>query len=204
MVSRGDGRSDERAGALPGTPIVGTSGRGPCVVDAERFEYAHAAGRFILPAPAQEGALQVQPGMLLLDRIQDPGNLGTILRTADAFDLPVLLTNGCADPFSEKTVRASMGAVFRRPPQSAPMEDVLRVCHAAGIPIAATALSDTACDLREVDLKRHLVVIGSEGQGICPELLAASDRQIIIPMQPRCESLNAAVAAAIVLWQMRP
>ena len=48
------------------------------------------------------------------------------------------------------------------------------------------------------------VVIGSEGQGICPELLAASDRQIIIPMQPRCESLNAAVAAAIVLWQMRP
>ena len=91
-------------------------------------------------------------GMLLLDRIQDPGNLGTILRTADAFDLPVLLTNGCADPFSEKTVRASMGAVFRRPPQSAPMEDVLRVCHAAGIPIAATALSDTACDLREVDL----------------------------------------------------
>ena len=84
------------------------------------------------------------------------------------------------------------------------MEDVLRACHAAGIPIAATALSDTACDLREVDLKRHLVVIGSEGQGICPELLAASDRQIIIPMQPRCESLNAAVAAAIVLWQMRP
>ena len=146
----------------------------------------------------------LRPGTLLLDGIQDPGNLGTILRTADAFDLPVLLTNGCAAPFSEKTVRASMGAVFRRPPQSAPMEDVLRACHAAGIPIAATALSDKACDLREVDLKRHLVVIGSEGQGICPELLAASDRQIIIPMQPRCESLNAAVAAAIVLWQMRP
>lgn len=65
----------------------------------------------------QEGALRVQPGMLLLDRIQDPGNLGTILRTADAFDLPVLLTNGCADPFSEKTVRASMArcsAVRRR------------------------------------------------------------------------------------------
>ena len=74
-----------------------------------------------------------------------------------------------------------MGAVFRRPPQSAPMEDVLRACHAAGIPIAATALSDTACDLREVDLMRHLVVIGSEGQGICPELLAASDRRSSFP-----------------------
>ena len=143
-------------------------------------------------------------GTLLLDGIQDPGNLGTILRTADALEVPVVLLDGCADTYNPKTVRASMGAVFRRPPQSAPMEDVLRVCHAAGIPIAATALSDTACDLREVDLKRHLVVIGSEGQGICPELLAASDRQIIIPMQPRCESLNAAVAAAIVLWQMRP
>ena len=146
----------------------------------------------------------ILPGTLLLDGIQDPGNLGTILRTADALEVPVVLLDGCADTYNPKTVRASMGAVFRRPPQSAPMEDVLRVCHAAGIPIAATALSDTACDLREVDLKRHLVVIGSEGQGICPELLAASDRQIIIPMQPRCESLNAAVAAAIVLWQMRP
>lgn len=158
---------------------------------------------FALRLP-QRPALSLRPGMVLLDRIQDPGNLGTILRTADAFEIPVVLTNGCADPYSDKTVRASMGAVFRRPPQSAPMEDVLRACHAAGIPIAATALSDTACDLREVDLMRHLVVIGSEGQGICPELLAASDRQIIIPMQPRCESLNVAVAAAIVLWQMRP
>ena len=123
----------------------------------------------------QEGALRVQPGMLLLDRIQDPGNLGTILRTADAFDLPVLLTNGCADPFSEKTVRASMGAVFRRPPQSAPMEDVLRACHAAGIPIAATALSGTyqsACiaaadyeDIYVVDSRSAAI-----GSGILAEL----------------------------------
>ena len=174
--------------------------------------------RAVSPAQAPQGALAVcgipertLPEILdgrryvVLDGVQDPGNVGTILRTADAFQADgVFLLPGCADLYNPKTVRASMGAVFRRPPQSAPMEDVLRVCHAAGIPIAATALSDTACDLREVDLMRHLVVIGSEGQGICPELLAASDRQIIIPMQPRCESLNAAVAAAIVLWQMRP
>lgn len=150
----------------------------------------------------EEKSVCVQKGMLLLDRIQDPGNLGTILRTADAFNIPVLLTNGCADPFSEKTLRASMGAVFRNPPKSAAMEDILLACQEKRIPVAATALSDRAVDLRELELREHLVVIGSEGQGICRELLERSDRQIIIPMQPRCESLNAAVAAAIVMWQM--
>lgn len=156
---------------------------------------------FTCRLPKRE-ALQVKKGMLLLDRIQDPGNLGTILRTADAFHIPVLLTNGCADPFGEKTVRASMGAVLRSPPQSAPMEDILKRCKEEQIPLAATALSHQAVDLRQLDLKQYLVVIGSEGQGICPELLERSDRQIIIPMEARCESLNAAIAAAIVMWQM--
>lgn len=150
-----------------------------------------------------ERPLTVRRGMLLLDRIQDPGNLGTILRTADAFDVPVLLTNGCADPFSEKTVRASMGAVLRTPPQSASMEEILAACRAQGVPLAATALAPDSEDLRRVHMNDYLVVIGSEGQGICQELLDASDKKIIIPMQQRCESLNAAVAATIVLWQMR-
>lgn len=145
---------------------------------------------------------RISPKMLLLDRIQDPGNLGTILRTADAFDIPVILTNGCADPFSEKTVRASMGAVFRTVPQSLPMECILSVCAEQNIPVAATALTENAADLRQLDLKDYLVVIGSEGQGICSELLNRSEKQIIIPMQPRCESLNAAVAATVVMWQM--
>lgn len=150
-----------------------------------------------------ERPLTVRRGMLLLDRIQDPGNLGTILRTADAFDVPVLLTNGCADPFSEKTVRASMGAVLRTPPQSTPMEEILAACRVQGVPLAATALAPDSEDLRGVRMNDYLVVIGSEGQGICQELLDASNKKIIIPMQQRCESLNAAVAATIVLWQMR-
>lgn len=157
---------------------------------------------FTCELPA-EREITVERGMLLLDRIQDPGNLGTILRTADAFGVRVLLTNGCADPFSEKTVRASMGAVFRTMPCSAPMEQVLALCSQADVPIAATALSDKAVDLRQLDLTQYMVVIGSEGQGICTALLESSDKQIIIPMQPRCESLNAAIAASIVMWQMR-
>ncbi len=153
---------------------------------------------FTCELPKQKDA-QVSAGMLLLDRIQDPGNLGTILRTADAFGIPVAMTNGCADPYSEKTLRASMGAVFRTAPKQIALERIL----SSGVPIAATALTPHASDISEVNLKDYLVVIGSEGQGVCPEFLTASDIQIIIPMQPRCESLNAAIAAAIVMWQMR-
>ena len=84
------------------------------------------------------------PGCLLLDGIQDPGNLGTILRTADALDIPVTLLEGCADPYSPKTVRASMGAVFRTQPVKADWAEVKAACGVAGIPVAVTALSQRA------------------------------------------------------------
>lgn len=142
-------------------------------------------------------------GMLLLDGIQDPGNLGTILRTADALDVPVVLLEGCADPYNHKTVRASMGAVFRTQPVLAAYEQVRQECKKASIPIAVTALSETARDIRESDLSTMAVVIGSEGRGVRPEILEQADAQLIIPMNARCESLNAAVAATIVMWQMK-
>lgn len=151
----------------------------------------------------EETDLSLHGGTLLLDRIQDPGNLGTILRTADAFGVRLVLTDDCADLYSEKTIRASMGAVLRTTVARASRERILSACRAQNIPIAATALSDTARDLREVKLQDYLVVIGSEGQGICQTLLEAADQTVIIPMQPQCESLNAAVAAAVVMWQMK-
>lgn len=143
------------------------------------------------------------PGCLLLDGIQDPGNLGTILRTADALDIPVTLLEGCADPYSPKTVRASMGAVFRTQPVKADWAEVRAACGVAGIPVAVTALSQRAKDLRNADLSGVAVVIGSEGQGVRREILESADGELIIPMNKRCESLNAAVAAAIVMWQMK-
>ena len=142
-------------------------------------------------------------GSLLLDGIQDPGNLGTILRTADALEVPVALLEGCADPYSHKVVRASMGAVFRREVVQSGWAEVKSACAGAGIPVAVTALSDRAKDLRQADLKQMAVVIGSEGQGVRREILEAADAELIIPMNPRCESLNAAVAATIVMWQMK-
>ncbi len=141
--------------------------------------------------------------MLLLDGIQDPGNLGTILRTADALRVPVALLEGCADPYSHKVVRASMGAVFRTPVVQTTWQEARAALQAAGIPVAVTALSDTAVDIRKVPVETMALVIGSEGQGVRPEVLRQADRALIIPMDPRCESLNAAVAAAIALWQMQ-
>lgn len=144
-----------------------------------------------------------KPGMLLLDGIQDPGNLGTILRTADALDIPVTLLEGCADPYSHKVVRASMGAVFRNPVIQTTWAEAKQACGDQKIPVAVTALSDRAVDIRTVKLGEMAVIIGSEGQGVRKEILESAQHELIIPMNPHCESLNAAIAAAIVMWQMK-
>ena len=160
-------------------------------------------GALFLCRLPEKKAFVPAPGMLLLDGIQDPGNLGTILRTADALDIPVALLEGCADPWSHKVVRSSMGAVFRTEVIQTTWETVKAACAEAGIPIGVTALSERAKDLRQSDLKQMAVVIGSEGQGVRKEILEAADAELIIPMNPHCESLNAAVAATIVMWQMK-
>ncbi|MDD6856611.1 MAG: RNA methyltransferase [Oscillospiraceae bacterium] len=143
-----------------------------------------------------------EKGMLLLDGIQDPGNLGTILRTADAWNVPVALLEGCADPFSHKVVRSSMGAVFRTPVMVTDWQTAKESCARAGIPVAVTALNQRAEDIRKADVAAMAVVIGSEGQGVRREILESAGHCLIIPMNDHCESLNAAIAAATVMWQM--
>lgn len=160
-------------------------------------------GAIFLCRMPEEPEFVPKPGTLLLDGLQDPGNLGTILRTADALGTSVVLLEGCADRFSPKTVRATMGALFRRPSYRMDWKAARDAFHQAGIPIAVTALSPRAEDIREADVSKMAVVIGSEGRGVRPEVLEQADRELIIPMDPHCESLNAAVAATIVLWQMR-
>ena len=160
-------------------------------------------GALFLCRLPEKQTFEARPGMLILDGIQDPGNLGTILRTADALEIPVVLLEGCADPYSHKVVRASMGAVFRTPVIQSSWDQVRAGCRAKNIPVGVTALSDRAKDLRSADLKSMAVVIGSEGQGVRKEILDTADAELIIPMNPKCESLNAAVAATIVMWQMK-
>ena len=160
-------------------------------------------GALFLCRLPEKTAFAAQRGMLLLDGIQDPGNIGTILRTADALEVPVVLLEGCADPYSHKVVRSSMGAVFRTKVVQSTWAEVQAACKAAGIPVAVTALSDRAKDIRSADLSQMAVVIGSEGRGVRQEILSSADAELIIPMNPRCESLNAAIAATICMWQMK-
>jgi len=147
---------------------------------------------------------RLEPGRyLVLDRVQDPGNVGTILRTADAFDCgPVFLLPGCADVNNPKTVRAAMGVHFRRCIYQCTLEELTALLRGAGIPLYAAALGENTADVRELDLSNAAVVVGSEGQGVSPQVLEACSGTLKIPMSHRCESLNAAVAAAVILWEM--
>lgn len=140
---------------------------------------------------------------LLLDGVQDPGNVGTIWRTADAFGGDgLILCNHCADPWNPKTVRATMGAVFRLPVYESGLETAAERLARAGVPLYATALREDTEDVRAVALGRAAVIIGSEGRGVSDRALELCKKTIRIPMRARCESLNAAAAACVALWEM--
>ena len=96
-----------------------------------------------------------------------------------------------------------MGAVFRTVPVQTTWAQAQLAFQENQIPVAVTALNERAQDIRQADLKTMAVVIGSEGQGVRQEILDSADQALIIPMNPNCESLNAAIASAIVMWQMK-
>lgn len=139
---------------------------------------------------------------VLLDGVQDPGNVGTVWRTADAFGAAGLfLLPGCAEPFAPKTVRATMGACFRLPVWEGTLDELTGRLARSAVPLYATALRDDTEDIRSVPLGSAAVVIGSEGRGVSQPVLDACRATLKIPMRDRCESLNAAVAASVVLWE---
>lgn len=138
----------------------------------------------------------------VLDTLQDPGNVGTILRTADAFHADgMFLVNGCADLYNPKTLRATMGAVFRCPVWTVGVEELSALLKRSGIPLYGAALREDTLDARQADYSRCAIAIGSEGRGLTEGVLALCDRTIKIPMSEHCESLNAAAAATVLLWE---
>ena len=156
---------------------------------------------FETPVPPAD-TLDTARRILMLEGVQDPGNVGTILRTLDAFEADgLVLLPGCADPFSPKTVRSSMGAVFRRPVWTCTVETFAQVLRGSGLRLLGAALRDDTVDARAADYTRAVLAIGSEGRGLSDEVLALCDETVRIPMSPRCESLNAAVAASVLLWE---
>jgi len=139
--------------------------------------------------------------LLVLENIQDPGNLGAMLRTANAFQIGgVLLTGGCADLYNPKTIRASMGAVFRQPVEAVPLEALAE--YLRGLPLYGAALTKDAAPIQAVSLKNAAVAVGNEGSGLTKALLAMCVQCVRIPMNPVSESLNAAAAAAVLMWEM--
>ena len=140
---------------------------------------------------------------IVLENVQDPGNVGTVIRTANAFGIgAVLLVGACADLYNPKTVRATMGAIFRQRVEQLSVDEMKALLCENALPLYGAALSDGARDIRQAELRQAAVAIGSEGNGLSRELLALSDGQIIIPMTPESESLNAGVAASVVMWEM--
>lgn len=152
---------------------------------------------------------EVRPGgrYLALERVQDPGNVGTLLRSAAAFGFDgVLLSDGCASPFAPKTLRASMGAAVRIPiVEAGDMAQTVRILRDRGIACLAAALyRSEPLSAAERDYPGGVcIVIGSEGQGLTEETVAACDRAVRIPMTGRVESLNAGIAGSILLWHFR-
>ena len=140
---------------------------------------------------------------LALDNVQDPNNLGAILRSAEAFGVSgVIMSDDCCDVFNPKVVRGSMGAVFRLPVL---ITDSLGAWFSAHpqINTYAAVVDDNAQRVTDIIFKAPCaVVVGNEGNGIRPETLGACKIKITIPMNGKAESLNASVAAAILIWEM--
>jgi RNA methyltransferase, TrmH family len=141
--------------------------------------------------------------LLAIAGVQDPGNLGTILRSAEAFEAGgVLLGEGTVSPFNPKAVRASAGSVFRLPLVRVAFTEVLEQLRARGLRLIATS-SHKGTPLPEANLSGPLAFfIGNEGAGLPRELLAKMDETVAIPHSSKVESLNAGVAASIVLYEI--
>ncbi len=140
-----------------------------------------------------------------LDRVRDPGNLGTIIRTADASGASgVILVGECTDPFSLETVRATMGSVFAMPVVRASAEEFLAWKKTAGARVVATHLAG-AVDYRTIDYRKKPVVLlmGNEQSGLPENLASAADALARIPQAGRADSLNLAVATGVMLFEAR-
>ena len=144
------------------------------------------------------------PLLAVLDGIQDPGNAGTIIRTADALGCSgVVCLKGTVDLFSDKVVRSSMGSIFNIPfLDNVSREAFIDVCHDNEVNIVVTALDPLATKhyLAEYN-SPTAIILGNEGNGISDEIMEAADKKVYIPMSGRAESLNVATAAAIVLYE---
>ena len=157
----------------------------------------------MLDKPSFPYKINKQGNYIALENLQDPSNLGTILRTAEALVIDgVILSKNCCDFYSPKVVRGSMGAVFRIPaftPDS--FTDYIDELTKSGVATYGST-PHNAVDITDIDFNGGVMLIGNEGNGLCEETLSVCSKRVKIPMRGRAESLNAAAAAGILMWEM--
>nr|WP_205094384.1 RNA methyltransferase [Thalassobacillus pellis] len=142
--------------------------------------------------------------ILLTDGVQDPGNLGTLIRTADAagFD-GVIIGKGSVDVFNEKVIRATQGSLFHLPIQQGTLEEWIPHLKKQGLTIWASALKDASPYKKLTVPEKSALIVGNEGAGIREELLKLADKSVYIPIYGKAESLNVAIAAGILMYHMK-
>ena len=143
-----------------------------------------------------------QDMLVVLDNIQDPGNLGTILRTVDSIGLSqIIVSKGTVDAYSSKVVRSSMGAIFRvNVIESENLEDIIKEMKKHKFSVIATSL-EAEESIYDIDFRKKAIIIGNEANGVEKEVLEKADLLVKIPMLGRTESLNASVATGVILYE---
>ena len=171
-----------------------------CVAEFPKH-HVRRAGAEELSGVAKDKSRRV----LLLESVRDPGNMGSVMRSAAAFGVDTMaISRDCADVYNPKTVRGAMGALFKM--NIFVFEDIkeaIECLRSNGRKVYAAALDKSAVRLDEVSFdKGDAVIIGNEGHGLTPETVSACDKSLYIPMEEGSESLNAAIAASVIMWNM--
>lgn len=151
----------------------------------------------------KEKEKDIEGNVLLLDAIQDPGNLGTIIRSAVAFNIDtIILGNGCVDLYNEKTLRAAEGMHFYINILNEKLDKIIPKLKDDNYSIIGTKLTD-GIELESFDQPtKYALIMGNEGKGVAPELLNECDKYLYIKMNKKCESLNVGVATSIILYEL--
>lgn len=203
-AAQGTGRALLERSAAAGARVITVPGSVLDSISPVRNPSGTVALAHLAPAPL-DAAVGARPPQLILvlDGVQDPGNVGAIVRTAEACGATAVITTGAsADPFGWKALRGSMGSAFRLPVASVPrIEDALEAVRSKGVRIFATVPRGGTL-LRAANLAAPAaILLGGEGAGLRADLIDTADQQLTIEMRPPVESLNVSVAAALVLYE---
>jgi len=152
----------------------------------------------------EEDSLSFDKPFLVLDEVQDPGNVGTLIRTADAAGFSgVIIGNGTVDPYNPKTLRSAQGSHFHIPVINGDLKEWIGVFKNQSIPVYGTNLDEKSVSYKDIKRSNQFaLIVGNEGNGVSQEILSLTDSYLHIPMKGKAESLNVAIAASILMFSL--